>query len=444
MASTSTPKTTTTQTEKSEEDAAKAMPPPPPPAPLILEPEIDTLAICVRNTMVATARIYGFYAKAYKLQIAKHVSLPNNLSSALGKEVEKYDHLCDAIESYLLRDIAVLQRDIRREQERLREEEAKANTQAAADSRPPTDTGLESGSKAPQPITHSPPAQATVPLARRPSAISISSLHRPTVPLKLDLSASSLRLTADEAALFSSSLASPVTLAPKSARPLGPNELPPDFMAAFASASSAADAPHVDVDLTGPDPSQNGMVIDPGAGSSAEKPIELDLDGIELDMDSMTELFGPTGDGSGDAVGVEGLFSPVNETGPSLASGEVSHKLKADTHFLNALGTGTSGHDLFNNLSQDAATQGLKPPTNDLHSVPSPGTLLGFSSADSNPGPSNQSATMDQSFDMNPIDLGLDGDFFEGQEDSDMSFGLEALLGMSGTANSKGAIEEAK
>jgi hypothetical protein len=121
--------------------------------------------------------------------------------------------------------------------------------------------------------------------------------------------------------LFSSGpLASPVTLAPKSARPLTNADIPPDFIAAFEAATDANNRP-VDIDLTLPDtepPDGNtnsdvNMSIDATLGNTADKPIELDLD---IDM-TMSDLFGDTADNDPTA----GLFSPVtvNHELPSVA-----------------------------------------------------------------------------------------------------------------------------
>ena len=151
----------------------------------------------------------------------------------------------------------------------------------------------------------------SVPLGRRPSAISLSSLHRAPPPLRLDLS--SLRMSADEASLFSGGLSSPVTLAPRSARLSTMNEVPPDLMNAFTtSPTDAIDLTESDTVVTDMTAVNNNVNIslDPALGSSADKPIELDLD-MDIDM-SMTDLFGdPTGPSPNSAnVVVDSLFSP--------------------------------------------------------------------------------------------------------------------------------------
>lgn len=133
--------------------------------------------------------------------------------------------------------------------------------------------------------------------ARRQSTISLSSLSRPQVPHKLDLSSDALRINPAELAQgLGGGLPSPVTLAPKSGRPTATSEFSPDFMAALAATQP------VDIDLTmmseeGPSAAHVGL--DPALGSSADRPIELDLEGMDIDMTDMhASLFGeePTND----------------------------------------------------------------------------------------------------------------------------------------------------
>lgn len=248
---------------------------------------------------------------------------------------------------------------------------------------------------------------------RRAATISLSSLHRPAFPHKLDLSATTLRITAEEASLFSSGpMASPVTLAPRSARPSASNEIPPDFMAAFDVADDGIGRP-VDIDLTVPDtgPSDVSMgnhdmdiEITTTLGSSADKPIELD-DDIELDM---SDLFGDTGDTSSNAT-------------------DLPKDIKQDDMELDLLGAlSTSGdadstnNDIFASFAQseDSSSSQLQPQGSSLLSVlpltpgaPSPGTLLAsFSGSEMSaeqPSMSTDTNAMhgDPSFDMNSLDL---------------------------------------
>lgn len=133
--------------------------------------------------------------------------------------------------------------------------------------------------------------------ARRQSTISLSSLSRPHVPHKLDLSADALRInTGEHTHGLGGGLPSPVTLAPKSGRITATSEFPPDFMAALAASTQP-----VDIDLSmlpeeGPTTAHVGL--DPSLGSSADRPIELDLEGMEIDMNVDVSLFGdePTND----------------------------------------------------------------------------------------------------------------------------------------------------
>ena len=273
------------------------------------------------------------------------------------------------------------------------------------------------------------PILNTIP-GRRGSAISISSLHRPQFPLKLDLSSTSLRITEEEAAMFKKGLASPVTLAPKSAR-LGPNEFPPEFMAAFANSSVPPDVTSEPptIDLTLPNslhvPQEgNDSTMNNGVGDSSDKPIELDLD---IEMANMTDIFGdPDPDDSDDSNIRDGLFSPVLNEPPQAENFE---------NFV-------ANPDL---VSQLAAAE---PSILQSHStsVPSPGSLLAqFSSSrmmDHKPSPSDNVAIpiIPENFDINAIDLSnLSTGFFSNAQDSGVSFpmDMEAFLTL-GTGEEKG------
>ncbi|EDR15699.1 uncharacterized protein LACBIDRAFT_300900 [Laccaria bicolor S238N-H82] len=404
-------------TNRSALDDAKAMPPPPAPVrqALIMEPEINGLADSLQNAVVKTGQMYRFYADARKLGITKYASSPpRSLTASLGREIEKYDQLCDSLEAHLLRAIAVLQRDLRKEKQSV--ESAKEPPRDADVSR---QTSLKIKEEATiANIQASPPAPSSSSLSgRRPSAISISSLQRPAFSLKLDLSATSLRISAEEAAMFSSSgLASPVTLAPKSARAMGPTEFPPELMAAFSGPSTvAADVSGrpVDIDLTIPDPLEHSNI-----GDSSDKPIELDLDGMDIDMPIMTDLFGDADGGGSDHVATpaDGLFSPV--------LGDEN----SDEH-----STAPNQHEgLINQLVDDNASSGVfatpaqeNMAISQLH-IPSPGALLAsFSSSATNDAPPSKlphaGSEADPTFDLNSMEL----EFFSHPTDSEMNFSMD-------------------
>ncbi|KAF8557394.1 hypothetical protein OG21DRAFT_1482268 [Imleria badia] len=288
-----------------------AMPPPPAPAgkAAILEREANALSSCFKAKCGGKDWSDLFLPCRRTQTYAPHP--PRTLTASLGRELEKYDQICDAIELQLLRAISVLKRDLTREERRAREaEQAAIAAQAPKIPVPSVETSdavpastLGQGS----PIG---PSQHIS--MRRPSAISLSSLNRSALPPKLDLSSSSMRISAEEVALFPKGLVpSPVSLAPKSARPSATADI--DFMAAFASAAAANSGSHrIDIDLTDSPPAMIGPV-DPALGNSADKPIELDLDNIDIEMSDMTNLFGDAPEStSGDGqTTVDSLFSPA-------------------------------------------------------------------------------------------------------------------------------------
>ncbi|KAF9787005.1 hypothetical protein BJ322DRAFT_1053160 [Thelephora terrestris] len=304
--------------------------PPPPPQKKILENEVAALSNCFRNAVVNTAQIYRFHHQTRHLGIHQYApGPPRSLTASLGREIEKFDQLCDALESRLLRAISVLQRDLRREQERL---------QAALASQPPSKptspmVGTLTMPTSPLLVTTGIIDQS--PLAvRRQSAVALSSLQRPSIPHKLDLS--SLRMNPEDLiSLSASGMTSPVTLAPRTARPMtATSELPHDLMAAIAS-SEAASHP-VDIDLTSDsvvEPPSMNLDIDPTLGGSADKPIELDLD-----MEEMSGIFGPEPPNGG----VESLFSPTEG------------RVKEEEIFPDFSAMENTGRDLFQSI--DAAT----------------------------------------------------------------------------------------
>lgn len=137
--------------------------------------------------------------------------------------------------------------------------------------------------------------------ARRQSTISLSSLSRPQVPHKLDLSSEALRINPAELAQgLGGGLPSPVTLAPKSGRTTATSEFSPDFMAALAATEMATQAVDIDLTMLPEEGTTTAHVgLDPALGSSADRPIELDIEVMDIDMtDVHASLFGeePTND----------------------------------------------------------------------------------------------------------------------------------------------------
>lgn len=174
---------------------------------------------------------------------------------------------------------------------------------------------------------------------RRQSAVALSSLQRPSFPHKLDLS--SLRMNPEDLMLSASGMTSPVTLAPRTARPgTATGEIPPDLMAAIASSEAAAASHPVDIDLTldsesAVEPPPTDLGIDQSLGGSADKPIELDLD---IHMEEMGGFFGPQ-----PSSGVETLFSPSED------------RVKVEEIFPDFSAVGSTGGDLFQSIGASAS-----------------------------------------------------------------------------------------
>lgn len=330
-----------------------------------------------------------------------------------------------------VRAIKVLKRDLRREEQRKEEEERRKNAEAMMlpppVPPPPIDTTSESSaaqgaSNGDSASTRSSPIVGTLP-GRRPSAISISSLHRPQFPLKLDLSSTALRITEEEAALYQKGPTSPVTLAPKSARPVGPHDLPPDFLMAFGNNPLPNDVGHgpSTIDLTLPDdmhlaPDQTGMSLGVGIGDSSEKPIELDLDSMDIEMAGMTDLFGDPTD-SGDANdGHDGLFSPALGQGsgenPQATVGGDTIMSKVEENTLVDFQMDSNVNDgLFSDFT---ATAELGP------ELDAAGAASGTSDM--------PTANGGEAFDINSLDLSsLDPGFFGDAPDTEMNFSMDEM-----------------
>ncbi|KAG9314723.1 hypothetical protein JVU11DRAFT_5532 [Chiua virens] len=353
-----------------------SMPPPPvlPRKSAMLEREANALSACFKNAVIKTGQIYAFHADARRLGIHKYAPHPpRSLTASLGCELEKYDQVCDAIESQLrqLRAISVLKRDLTREERRAREVE-QAAIAAQASKIPVPSIEASEGATLPSmaPGQGSPQGPATLPL-RRQSAISLSSLNRNALPPKLDLSGSGMRISAEEAALFPKGLVpSPVSLAPKSARPSATADI--DLMAAFASAAAAnSGSQRVDIDLTVSDsPPTMIAATDPALGSSADKPIELDLDSIDMEMTDMTNLFGdaPGSESRDGRATVDSLFSPgAADSSAPLEANKGPQAQRAqdngmDIAILGSLeGQGGQGENLFGPVASGSGSGNHQP-----------------------------------------------------------------------------------
>ena len=149
----------------------------------------------------------------------------------------------------------------------------------------------------------------------------MSSLNRPQFPHKLDLSSAALRINPAELAQgLGGNLPSPVTLAPKSGRPTATSEFPPDFMAALAASEMGNRPVEIDLTMLPEEASTSAHVsLDTTLGSSADRPIELDLEGMDIDMTNVegVALFGdeptsgiPTASLFDDATGGNGVNPP--------------------------------------------------------------------------------------------------------------------------------------
>lgn len=240
-------------------------------------------------------------------------------------------------------------------------------------------------------------------------------------------------------------LASPISLAPKSARPMAGNELPPDLLAALAASANQG----VDIDLTLPDSSHSmdmpGMEphgsrrVSGDVGNSADKPIELDLDldGHMTDLD----LFGdvPGGDQHTD---VDGLFNDASSSAAAAGVSGSSNNNMGD--IFNALsGNQRETDDLIASLG--AQSEGSNLPGSSTATAPSPASLLASLASSSQHGNelgmphdmSGSSGSIDaahaqgQAFDYNNLNMAdissSFGPYFEGKGSEDM---IAQLLGV--------------
>ena len=353
----------------------------------------------------------------------------------------------------------VLQRDIRREEQRLKAEAdavaaaakaaADAEAAAAVTSSPtmsPTSPSMSNPFTG-LPLESSPdgmnPKSLPTP-ARRQSTVSLSSLQRPNFQHKLDLSGASLRINPEELLSIPSGLSSPVTLAPKSSHRAIPQEL---VMAALSEASRP-----VDIDLTVTDADMEmqqaaGAAVaslDPTAGTSADKPIELDLD--------MDGLFSAAADAAAAAAAGgshQQMFSQssAHPLGGEAATMAPDVKPKQEDFFSDALNAGAPSGDMGDILT---SLGGVVPPeggqSHDMNDAPrqslslsspmkapSPGTILaGFDAHPTGvPGQPN-----DTHFDINSMDLGGFGaDMFDANhQDAGMSVSeMEDMFNIDGS-----------
>ena len=356
--------------------------------------------------------------------------------------------------------MTILQRDIHREEQRLKAEAdaAAAAAKAAADAEAAAAAATSSPMVSPTspamsnpftglPVESSPDGTNTKSLptpTRRQSTVSLSSLQRPNFQHKLDLSGASMRINPDEFLTIPSGLSSPVTLAPKSSH----RAIPQDLVMALSEANRP-----VDIDLTVADADMEmqqaagaaaAASLDPTVGTSADKPIELDLD--------MDGLFSAAAD-SGGSESHQQLFGQPS-THP--LGGEVSNitpnvKPKQEEDFFSdALNTGTaSGNmgDILTSLSGVVPT-GSGQPTNmgDVtHSslstsgpmkAPSPGTILAGFDAVQHPPQGISGQSNDAHFDINSMDLGGFGAgmFDANPQDAGMSVSeMEDMFNLDGT-----------
>ncbi|KAI0793290.1 hypothetical protein C8Q75DRAFT_749641 [Abortiporus biennis] len=288
-------------TSNNQGNSQGSMPPPPDPPPPqgILVPEISALSTCFRNTIVKTGQVYSFYADTSRLGIRRHAPYPPRaLAATLGREIEKYDQLCDALESHLIRAITILKRDLKREEEKL-----KAATAPASSSSPIFQPPLPSDPSHDLPgdlNTGGSQQNRKASTSRRQSS-ALFSINRPPFPQKLDLSV--VHNFTEDLTLTSAYPRSPVLLAPKS-----------------SIARTSDMLPHMGMELTIPEDAELALMqgtipltnSDPSLGSSAEKPIELDLD-VDIDLFGENSISNPR---PGDAPFPVGDIPPSDDVKP--------------------------------------------------------------------------------------------------------------------------------
>ncbi|KZV95599.1 hypothetical protein EXIGLDRAFT_766042 [Exidia glandulosa HHB12029] len=356
--------------------------PPAQPAPMLVE-EIGVMHAALQQAVVKSGQMFRFQADATRAKVSQHAAQgPRGAAAELHRSVERYQQAYDSLESHLLRALAVLEHDLEREKTRL---ESKREAERALVASPPQ---MDETQLALSPATITAQASVSGIAARRPSTVSLSSLHHRAPPLKLDLS-SVLPM-------------SPVTLAPRTATAAA------DYTADFLLPPMSGQVIDLTLSETAP------VHLGPSTGTS-DHPIDVD----DVDMD--TDLFGgaddsqlntiSTGSGSqleGHSVAVDDagdLFTPTeNELFNSLAaagadSAEVSSSASAFLESLDVPGANVDVADATNNILAE------------LQMLPQAGTDATLS---------GESMTLDGSLstdslagmDMSGIDTNLDSSFF--------------------------------
>lgn len=222
-------------------------------------------------------------------------------------------------------------------------------------------------------------------------------------------------------------------------------------MEAFASSASPLEQP-ADIDLTVPETSRPNsshakMPNDSNIGSSADKPIELDLDSMDIDM-AMTDLFGDSDNNSTEATNtVDGLFSPV--VGDTVMANDFPGKPeKTEENFLHALNQ--PNNDIFATLGHPDHSEPSKPSLSAAHPAPSPESLLASLSSSSQlvaHASTSNDASGEPQFDLNSLDLStLGSGFFTNASEHDMNFPMDMsdFLNLGATHEHKGDDGEVK
>ncbi|THG99423.1 hypothetical protein EW026_g2924 [Hermanssonia centrifuga] len=313
---------------------AQSMPPPPDPPPPqgLLVSEANALSTSLRSAVVRAGQIYGFYADTKRLGLNRHAPYPpRSLVSSLGRDVEKYDQLCDAMQTHLQRAITVLKRDLTRQQNRLKAAEAEAEAAARASDTPSTPSTMALAINSSATPEHSESEASTTQLQKASLPARHFTFGPPTHDVDIDLTVS------DE---------------------------------------------NVGVGTQASLPPGSSVRLDPALGTSADKPIELDLD-IDMDMfntDTQPDIDAARGDlnVSGpvtikreEPIDVDFLKSLSGDTGDA----EFLHSLEVSQLPQQAVGSSNPSSDILAQMSPENAMQ--QPNPTGLSAIPpSPGTLL--------------------------------------------------------------------